>query len=72
MRKTAERKRPYASLKAWREAHDLDTFEAAKALGVSEPKYRRWERGERFPKGPEALFVMQTTHVPLETLLGGA
>lgn len=65
-------KRPYASLKAWRLAHDWDTFAAAKFLGVSEPKYRRWETGERCPKGREALFVTQTTLVPLETLLGGA
>lgn len=72
MTKKRVRNSPPANLKAWREAEELSARAAGKRLGVSQMKYLRWERGERFPKGPEALFVMQETKVPLEALLGGA
>lgn len=70
MSKTRVGTRSYPSLKRWRQATMPDIDAAAEKLAVSRSTYLRWERGERFPKGPKALFVTQETGVPLETLLG--
>lgn len=64
------RKRPYPSLKHWRNEHGLAQREAAERLGVSQPYYSRLERQARAPKPPLAKAISEQTGVPLESILG--
>lgn len=64
--------RPYADLKAWREAHGFSQHEAARLLKMSQTTYSRLERRARALSGKRAKDIMRTTGVPLEVLVGAA
>lgn len=66
------RKRPYPSLKQWRDACGFDQDEAAEYLGMSQGYYSRVERQLQAPKPPLAKAISDKTGVPLETVLGVA
>lgn len=61
------KKRAYPSLKAWRGRRSQR--EAAKELGISQAHYSRLENGKQSPKR-ELKRILDTTGVPLETLVG--
>jgi transcriptional regulator with XRE-family HTH domain len=63
-------RRGYADLKAWRDDMELSQAEAAEMLGLSQKSYSRFERGQRFARGPIAKRLVKRTGVPLEVLVG--
>jgi transcriptional regulator with XRE-family HTH domain len=63
-------KRPYPSLRHWREANAIRQCDAARKLGVSQSFYSRLEHGIYFPGRLRAKAIADETGVPLETLLG--
>lgn len=64
--------RAYPNLTTWRDALNLNQFEAAEILGLSQTAYSRMERGLKLPVGDEAKRIMSETGVPLEVLVGVA
>lgn len=64
--------RPYATLKAWRQARQCSQHEAAAFLGISQGFYSKLERRSQALRGPAAKRIMQKTGVPLEILVGAA
>lgn len=64
-------RRPYPTLRHWREAQGLSQREAAKALGMSQSGYGKLEMRKRAPQtGARAKQLMEETGVPLEWLMG--
>ncbi|MCO5483399.1 helix-turn-helix transcriptional regulator [Enterococcus faecalis] len=57
-------------LKKLRLAQGLTQAEVAKALGVSQPNYRRWETGERAPSSDTLERLSDFFHVSTDYLLG--
>lgn len=66
------RKRPYPSLKHWRNDNRLMQREAAAELAISQNYYSRLERGIQAPRATLAKAISERTGVPLETILGVA
>jgi transcriptional regulator with XRE-family HTH domain len=64
------RKRPYASLRDWRNEHRLSQRDAAKRLGLSQASYSRFENRRAAPRPRRAKSISQLTGVPLESILG--
>lgn len=66
------RKRPFASLREWRDELGLDQDDAALILGLSQSYYSRVERQLMAPKPKLAKRIADKTGVPLEEVLGVA
>lgn len=62
----------YPTLKAWREAANLNQRDAARLLGISQTYYGRLERGVQSARGKKAKAFTQKTGVPVEVLVGAA
>lgn len=67
-----KRIKPYASLKAWRDAQALNQREAARLLGVSQALYARVELRRGAPRPRRAKTISEQTGVPFEILMGVA
>lgn len=65
-------RRSYPDLRTWRKALGLRQVEAAAQLGISQKSYSRFERRQRFARGPLVLRFMSETGVPLEVIVGAA
>lgn len=62
----------YPTLKAWRDATNLNQRDAAKLLGISQTYYGRLERGLQIATGRRAKFLREKTGVSIEVLVGAA
>ena len=67
-----KRVKSYPSLLAWREAHEWNQREAARALGVTQALYARVELRRGAPRPKRAKAISEKTGVPFEIVMGVA